>query len=267
MEMVRRNVRRIADIQSEVGDIMKDRQGGGPWGLAALVEQYADRVALVAAQEARDPRLAARVRDRLREALGLDAPAPEILRIAPFVRERIEALAPLFAHRDVRIEVVEDAEGSVCMPGDHFAKIVDGLIRNGVENTPDGGEIVVSVSEKGTGAMLAIHDFGVGIPEAFQQRIFEGLFPVQEPTAYSTGKPFDFNAGGKGLDLLRIRIFSEKYGFSIRLSSRYCPHAAARAEGCPGAVSRCEACTSPEDCRSSSDTRVELIFSGPGGCA
>ena len=111
------------------------------------------------------------------------------------------------------------------MPKAHLEKIVDGLIRNAVENTPDEGEIVISITEKATGILLAVHDFGVGIPEAFQPRIFEGLFPVQEPTAYSTGKPYDFNAGGKGLDLLRIRIFSERYGFGIHMNSRCCPHA------------------------------------------
>ncbi len=269
MSMVRRNVRRIAEIQAEVDDIMKIRPGNqedGGRSLGVVMAQHADLMALIAAQEAGNPQLAARVRGRLEEAIGLNAPAPENLQVAPFVRDRIEALAPGYGHRDVSIRIVEEAEGVVCMPGDHFAKIVDGLIRNAIENTPDGGEIHVSVSRKGAEMILAVHDFGVGIPEAYQSRVFEGFFPVQEPAAYSTKKPFDFNAGGKGLDLLRIRIFSEKYGFSIRMQSRYCPHAAARKTGCPGAVSRCDACAALEDCRSSSETRVELIFSRPGAC-
>lgn len=267
MEMVRRNVRRIADIQAEVADIMKDREGDIQPELKAFFDQYADHLALIAAREAGNPRLMGRLRERLREDLGLNAPGPATIRIAPFVRHRIEALAPLFSHREVRIRLVEDADGIICMPEEHFAKIIDGLVRNGVENTPDGGDIVISISEKGAGVLLAVHDFGVGIPEAFQQRIFEGLFPVQDPKAYSTGKPFEFNAGGKGLDLLRMRIFSEKYGFSIRMTSRYCPHAGARAGGCPGSISRCEPCASIDDCRNSGETRVELFFSVTGTCA
>jgi signal transduction histidine kinase len=267
VDMIRRNVRRIADIQAEVADIMKDRHGDVQRGLQALLEQYADQLALIAAQEAGKPRFMDRVRDRLHEALGLNVPGPVTIRMAPFVRQRIKALAPLFSHREVRIRLVEEAEGIICMPEDHFAKIIDGLVRNGIENTPDGGDIVISISEKGSGILVTVHDFGVGVPEAFQQRIFEGLFPVQDPTAYSTGKPFDFNAGGKGLDLLRMRIFSERYGFGIHMSSRYCPHAAARAGGCPGRISRCEPCAAPDDCRNSSETRVELFFSMPGACA
>ena len=179
--------------------------------------------------------------------MGVNAVTPETIDIAPFVKDRIASLTPKFSHREVRIRIVEDAEGEICMPKAHFEKIIDGLIRNAVENTPDEGEIVIAITEKATGILLAVHDFGVGIPEAFQERIFEGLFPVQEPSAYSTGKPYDFNAGGKGLDLLRIKIFSERYGFSIHMSSRYCPHAAAG--GCPGRISRCEPCAAPSPAR------------------
>ncbi|WP_373498959.1 GAF domain-containing protein [Desulfococcus sp.] len=264
MGMIRRNLRRIADIQAEVDDIMKDRHGDGRREMAAILEQYADQLALIAAEEAGKEGFMERVRGRLREAMGLNAVSPETIHIVPFVKDRVASLTPLFSHREVRIRIDEDAEGGICMPKAHLEKIVDGLIRNAVENTPDEGEIVISITEKATGILLAVHDFGVGIPEAFQPRIFEGLFPVQDPKAYSTGKPFDFNAGGKGLDLLRIRIFSERYGFGIHMNSRCCP--LARAGGCPGRISRCGHCTSPESCTKSGETRVELFFPTPREC-
>jgi len=263
MKVIRRNIRRVADIQAEVADIMKNRQMEGQRGLEEIFEQHVDQLALIVAQEAGMPHIIDRVRDRLSDVLGLSAPGPATIRIAPFIRQRLALLKPLFAHREVRLQFLENADGIICMPEDHFAKIIDGLIRNGIENTPDGGEVVVSISEKGTGILVVVHDFGVGVPEAFQRRIFEGLFPVQSPTAYSTGTPFDFNAGGKGLDLLRIKIFSERYGFSIQMSSQYCPHAAVRSGGCPGSISRCEACAVAKDCRSNGETRVELFFPKP----
>ena len=267
MEMIRRNVRRIADIQAEVADIMKDRHGDARChGVLGVFEQCADQLALFSVQEAGRPSFVGRVRDRLREALGLNTPGPVSIRIAAFSRRRVEVMAPLFAHGDVRIRFVEDTGGVICMPEDHFAKIIDGLVRNGIENTPDGGEMVISILKKGAGTLLSVQDYGVGVPEVFQKRIFEGLFPTQDPTAYSTGKPFDFNAGGKGLDLLRMKIFSERYGFSIEMRSRHCPHAAARTGGCPGSISRCEPCASPDDCRGVSDTCFELLFPAPGPC-
>ena len=162
MEMVRRNVRRIADIQAEVADIMKDRDDGIQPGLKAFFDQFADHLALIAARAAGRPRMMERVRARLHRELGLDTPGPATIRIAPFLRHRIEALSPLFSHREVRIRLVEDADGVICMPEEHFTKIIDGLVRNGVENTPDGGDIVISISEKGAGVLLCVHDFGGG---------------------------------------------------------------------------------------------------------
>jgi len=266
MKVIRRNLRRVADIQAEVADIMKDRHSEDRRRLQALVEQHMDQLILMAAQEAGRPDMMDRLRDRLHETVGLNTPGAVTIRMAPFIRQRLEVLAPLHAHREVRIRLVESTVGIVCMPEDHFAKIIDGLVRNGVENTPDGGDIVISIEKKGTGVLLAVQDSGVGVPEAFRQRIFEGLFPVQDPTAYSTGTPFDFNAGGKGLDLLRMKIFSERYGFSIHMDSCRCPHAVFREGGCPGRISLCGPCPTPDACRASGQTRVALFFPNPGEC-
>ncbi len=66
------------------------------------------------------------------------------------------------------------------------------------------------------GASLVVKDYGIGIIVDHQRRIFEGFFTTQETAVYSSKKPFDFNAGGRGADLLRMKIFSERYRFSIR---------------------------------------------------
>ena len=85
-------------------------------------------------------------------------------------------------------------------------KIVDGLIKNAIENTPDGGTVDIRISGRGDKTVLMVSDSGVGISKEYQRRIFGGFFPNQEMALYSTGKPFDFNAGGKGIDLLRMKI-------------------------------------------------------------
>jgi len=50
-----------------------------------------------------------------------------------------------------------------------------------------------------------VHDYGVGIIEDAQKRIFEGFLSTQDTMAYSSKRAFDFNAGGKGADLLRMK--------------------------------------------------------------
>jgi hypothetical protein len=135
-----------------------------------------------------------------------------------------------------------------------------------VENTPDQGRIDIEVSEQSGRTTVSIRDFGVGIDREDQGRIFEGLSPLQEALTYSTKKPFDFGAGGKCLDLLRIKIFSEQLGFDVGLRSERCVHLAeGRVESCPGKIDACPACSGPKDCLESGGTVVTLTFAGPDG--
>jgi len=141
-------------------------------------------------------------------------------------------------------------------------KIIDGLIKNAIENTPDVGKIEVVVQKKGEGAELEVRDFGVGITEENQTRIFEGFFATQETIDYSSKRPFDFNAGGKGADLLRMKIFSERYNFKIDMVTSRCRYIPKESDACPGRISECSFCTKKEDCHLSGGTVFRLQFPG-----
>jgi len=108
-----------------------------------------------------------------------------------------------------------------------------------------------------------VRDFGVGITKENQTRIFEGFFTTQETMDYSSKKPYDFNAGGKGADLLRMKIFSERYGFKIALKSSRCPLLAKVADVCPGRISRCPHCQKGRGCHQSAVTVFSLYFPPP----
>jgi hypothetical protein len=107
-----------------------------------------------------------------------------------------------------------------------------------------------------------VHDFGVGITEENQWRIFEGFFATQETMDYSSKRPFDFNAGGKGADLLRMKIFSERYHFSIDMTSSRCRYIPEEGDVCPGIISECSFCMKKEDCHISGGTTFRLQFPG-----
>ena len=142
-----------------------------------------------------------------------------------------------------------------------LGKVVDGLVRNAVENTPDEGKIEIRTHREGDRIALSVHDFGIGIAEEHSEEIFQGYLPTQDVMEYSTKKPFDFYAGGKGADLLRMKIFSEKYHFNISMDSHYCPHIEqSQGRVCPGVISKCSPCKKREDCFSSSGTCFTLSF-------
>jgi len=105
-----------------------------------------------------------------------------------------------------------------------------------------------------------VKDFGVGITAEDQRRIFEGFFPTQETLRYSSKRPFDFDAGGKGADLLRMMVFSERYGFQLKMDSTRCRFLPQRGQACPGNIDDCEPCKDGTDCCSSGGTTFTLYF-------
>jgi signal transduction histidine kinase len=176
------------------------------------------------------------------------------------VGERLEELKPLFSHREVEILSRLEPAPPIFIPMEVLHKVIDGLVKNAVENTPDEGKIEVAVQKKGEGALLLVRDYGVGIPEEARRRIFEGFFSTRDTMAYSSKRPFDFNAGGKGADLLRMKIFSERHHFQINMASTRCKHLPKETDVCPGRISECPMCSQVEDCHKSAGTIFSLYF-------
>jgi len=105
-----------------------------------------------------------------------------------------------------------------------------------------------------------VHDYGGGITEENQIHIFEGFFVTRDITAYSSQRPFDFNAGGKGADLLRMKFFSERHNFKINLTSFRCKFIPQESDICPGRISRCALCNGKQVCYHSGGTIFALFF-------
>jgi hypothetical protein len=142
----------------------------------------------------------------------------------------------------------------------HRGHSVNEKERPPIENTPDEGRVEVSVKNKKSGVELLVQDAGIGIVEEHRKRIFEGFFPTQETSNYSSKKPYDFNAGGKGADLLRLKIFSERYNFKFDMSSERCRYMPLSSDLCPGNISHCHFCYSAKDCITSGGTVFKAVF-------
>ncbi len=139
-------------------------------------------------------------------------------------------------------------------------EIMDALLKNAVENTPDGGAISVFLEKKNDGAEIRVTDTGIGITEEGQRYLFSGFLVARDPAFYSSGKPFMFGAGGKGLDLLRIRLYGRLHGFRISVRSRRCPYLPQDRDRCPGSINLCLHCSRPMDCLESGGTTFSLTF-------
>jgi signal transduction histidine kinase len=269
MERANRNLERILEIQYEVEDIMEDRQYKTRDLLNLLLDQCEDQLESLVAEEVGEGPIVEGIRQRIQQIYGPRDSKIADISLKEFVAERLEALKPKFAHREVEIVTNLEPVPDICVPGDVMEKVVDGLIRNAVEATPDEGRIEITVQKKGEGSELVVADCGIGITDENQRRIFEGFFSTHDTMSYSSKRPFDFYAGGKGADLLRMKIFAERYNFRIEMHSSRCGYIPRDQDLCPGRISECKFCKERSDCFRSGGTTFNVFFpSAPDkGCA
>ncbi|MCX5874093.1 MAG: GAF domain-containing protein [Deltaproteobacteria bacterium] len=138
--------------------------------------------------------------------------------------------------------------------------IMEGLIRNAIEATPDGGRVDITGRTKGDRYIFKVKDTGVGIPDKDKELIFEGFYPVQDTENYSSRRPYSFNAGGKGIDLLRIRMFSELYGFRLSFSSKRCPYLTEKGIESSDVPESCSNCIQRTDCPENGGSEFVVDF-------
>jgi len=259
-ERAERNLRRIIEIQSQVADIMRGGEYRAYSLLRFVLGECADELEALVAEKVGEGEIVQWLRERIEKEFGPKPSPSEAIRLDDFIRQRIDALTPAFSHR--RIEIIRDFQktSAIFIPPSVLQKVVDGLFKNAVENTPDGGRILLSVYKKKGGVELMVRDFGVGITAEDRKRIFEGFFPTQETLLYSTKRPFDFDAGGKGADLLRMIVFAEKYGFQLNMESTRCCFLEEHGRACPGNIDACEDCKSAHDCHVSGGTAFTVFF-------
>ncbi len=141
-----------------------------------------------------------------------------------------------------------------------FETIVTTLVKNAIENTPDSGLVEVKLTYEGSNPILAVVDRGVGITIEDQNFIFEGFHHTQDTDDYATRRPYDFNAGGKGLELLRLKALSESGGFDLSFESSRCIHIPSSHDICPGTIEKCPHIKLPDECLTSGGSTFYVKF-------
>ena len=260
-----RSLDRIMEIQYQVEDIIQDRPYRTYDLISNILDQCSDELATLVDETGDEGSVVKHLKSRIEELFGPRHLVPEEIRLDESVRMRLAYLKPLFSHRRVEMQPRLESVPPIHIPMEVLQKSVDGLVRNAIENTPDEGKIEVFIREKEGDTEFVIQDYGVGIMEEDQRLIFGGFFTTRDTMTYATRRPFDFNAGGKGADLLRMKIFSERYGFEIGMVSSRCRFIPNAYDTCPGKISECRFCRTREDCYNSGGTTCTLVFPGPAG--
>ncbi len=267
LNRIERNLNRIVDIQDEVADIMEDKTYAARGLLLKMLETCQDELETLieGALHSKnfDPdQLSHSIRNLIDTKFGYRSQHHKLIDLSEGFQNLFKAMGPEFHFRRIQINLdLAEALPPLLMPPDVLNKIMGGLLKNAIENTPDQGRIDVNASKTTKGILFQVHDFGVGIEPDDQKRIFEGFFTTQETLLYSTKTPFEFNAGGKGADLLRMKLFSDRLGFTIKIDSKRCRFLQENQEDtCPGDILKCRFCTDQEDCLNSGYTLFSVVF-------
>ena len=172
----------------------------------------------------------------------------------------VEKMKQTASNRNLQFKVEGQNDLFIFMDPFILREVAEGLIKNAIENTPDGGLIEVSTEQNDTDIILRVTDQGIGITEENQASLLDGLFHTKETELYTTKKPFEFGAGGKGLDLLRIKYYAKRYGFDISLKSTRCVYIPTDRDICPGNIAQCGHCKTVDDCNKSGGTTFTVTF-------
>lgn len=259
-ERCRRNLQRLLDMQYEIEDILREKDFRSHILLSNLLDACTDELEALVAAETGNEGIAERIRSRIDSIFGSQTAQPEKISPGPFVEELMERLRSEFVHRRIDVDIRTEETANIWIPPEVLTKIVRGLIRNAVENTPDGSRIEVFVCRGESGPEITVKDYGRGITEENQRLIFEDYFTTDDLMQYATRNPYDFNAGGRGFDLLRIKIFSERHHFNIRFASDRCRHLPLQEENCAGDVDLCSHCKDSRDCLEAGGSTITIQF-------
>ncbi len=255
-----RNLKRLLDIQYEVEDLLWKKKFTSFHLLNRLLDACSDELILLFENETDHYRITDAVKKTIDDLFGPKELQISTIDLNAFVRQKIESLKPLFAHRRCDIHLELGPCPAIRMPESILSTLVDGIVKNAVEYTPDGSRIDICLTGANDRPRLTVKDGGIGITSEKQQLIADNFFIPPDSSEYSTKAPFDFNAGGRGFDLLRMKLFSERYLFDMTIDSHRCPVIPKDTDICPGDSRNCPALSSPSDCIRSGGTAIHIDF-------
>ena len=257
-----RNVDRLLDLQAKIDDILNQKSVEEKEKILTLIEDAASFVEELKEEEQNQNReLLNHISKRIESLYNIEEIDMEHILLSSFLNDVCNEAITAMEGRDVRIIRNFEKENTfLTMDKTILKKVLLGLLKNAIENTPDEGKIEVTTTAKDSEVRIDIHDYGVGITPQNQKMIFGGFFHTQDTDMYSSKKPYAFNAGGSGSDLLRIKSFSERYGFSVDFNSTRCTFIPKDTDICPGMISSCPFIKDKSECFSSGESTFSVTF-------
>lgn len=129
-----------------------------------------------------------------------------------YFNKLIESLAPIHPDRDIRFEDKLPNDDQYPLDEHLLDHIFHNLVGNAVKYSPEDTPVTCSASCDGDSIEIAIRDFGIGIPESDQHRLFEA-FHRAENVGARQGTGLGLNIALRAVELLGGRLtFDSRQG-------------------------------------------------------
>jgi two-component system, OmpR family, sensor kinase len=138
---------------------------------------------------------------RLDQGRALALEDADLVAVAAAVVETARVVHP---DRPIDLDTPASLAASVDRP--RVRQILDNLIANAAEHTPEASPVHVRVRKDGADALLEVEDEGEGIPDEHAGRVFERFYRVDPSRSRGTG--------GSGLGLSIVAALAEAHGGS-----------------------------------------------------
>ncbi len=129
------------------------------------------------------------------------------------VEQVCEAIAPL-ARRERNLSIVHTSPANLpraMADRERLSQVLTNLVRNAVNNTPEGGIISVAAAGDGTRVVVTVSDTGIGMDPADLDRIFDRFYRTDQSRTRDTG--------GSGLGLAIVHELLTAMGGEISVES------------------------------------------------
>jgi len=261
IEILERHLGRLLEIQQETEKIFNLTREMEKATLAADCERLWERIEAVSEVPDNVRANWQAIHGWVAEHFHEPAAEPRYADLYLLTRDIVEKTRHIADTRNVTIEL-EGGDGLDEVPVNLLVlrDTIESLLRNAIENTPDEGLIKVILEKKTDRIWLHVTDYGIGITKESQNYVFDGLYHTGETELYTSKSPYSFGAGGKGLSLLKIKIYSQHHGFDLLMKSQRCLYLQTEKDLCPGSISLCGHCKTQETCATSGGTTFSLSF-------
>ncbi|MEJ2728199.1 MAG: PAS domain S-box protein [Deltaproteobacteria bacterium] len=145
LERIRRNLERLQDIQVEVEDIVKQGTPQEKPENMSFLEQVLDFLEVLEEEKSIHPEALRSLKNRIENFFRTNKSKLQNVALGDRIQKAVAAAGRLSSHRSVTLLARIKDDSRITMDPDVLDMTIKSLLKNAIENTPDGGEVLISL--------------------------------------------------------------------------------------------------------------------------